>query len=126
MSGKNEEALRSERSLLIHDGKVAIYSGILSALIAGKEPVVPKGNPLELMRWKRGSGGPKENSIPGKILQRLRKGRAGREELIHLVWGEGARHPSYAARLYTAIKDLRGKYGIPVEFDGAEYRLIDL
>jgi len=122
LSGEKEAARATEKSLLIRNGKVEVYGSILAALFNGKNPVVPAGNPLAEVQWNA-SCGPRDNSIPGKILRRLQTGGAERDELIRSVWGENAIHPSYAGRLYTAIKDLRGKYKVPVVFDGARYCL---
>jgi len=122
LADRKDEARRAEKAVLVRGGKVSSYEAILAALFAGRTPELPAGHPLAAVAWSA-AGGPKENSIPGRILRRRRDGAAGREELIREVWGAGAVHPSYDGRLYTAIKDLRGKYRIAVAFDGARYRL---
>jgi hypothetical protein len=122
LAGRPEDARRAEEGLRIRDGKVEPYVAILASLAAGERPELPPGHPLLGVDWNA-MPGPKENSIPGRILQRLQAGSAERDDLIRSIWGPNAVHPSYAARLYTAIKDLRRKYKVPVEFDGASYRL---
>lgn len=102
-------------------GKSEVYHQIYTALISGKLPKVLEGHTLALVNWKKLVLKPE--SIPGKIVQRLRSRPRTRDELITEVWGADATDESYCSRLYTAINQLRKEKSIVVVFDGEFYRI---
>ncbi len=120
-SGDTNAAQKTYKHVLIRDGKVKSYVTILEALQSGKIPKVYPGHPLEKTPWK--GVVIKTGSLSGKILSRLKIAPISRDELISEIWGTHAIHPSYCARLYTAINYIRKSKGISVLFDGDKYRL---
>jgi tetratricopeptide (TPR) repeat protein len=123
LTGDKPEAARIENTIAIRDGKVATYLNIIRSLLNGQIPLVDPDHSLADAMWETELG-PKRNSIPGRILECLSQQAMERDELIRVIWGETATDPSYCSRLYTAIRDLRRKYQISVEFDGRQYRLV--
>jgi hypothetical protein len=121
IAGHVAEAQIAAGKVHFKDGKVKPYFEAYQALVSGKKPQVPEGHPLALVPWPVHQV--KKDSISGKILRRLSEGPATRDELIAHVWGEKALDPSYNARLYTAINQLRKKEGHAIVFDGSVYRL---
>ncbi len=121
LTGHVAEAQIAAGKVHFKDGKVKPYFDAYQALVSGKKPQVPEGHPLALVPWPVHQV--KRESVSGKILRRLSEGPATRDELIAHVWGEKALDPSYNARLYTAINQLRKKDGHGIIFDGSHYRL---
>lgn len=122
LMGHHEKAALLVGQVVIKNGKVASYLSILESLLAGKAPQLTEGHPLFPVQWPKMSK-LKMNSIPGRIMQCLNESPMGRDQLIQSIWGENAIDPSYCGRLYTAIKDLRRKYGVSIEFDGQNYQI---
>lgn len=120
--GFRSEAEQTAATLQIDGGKVSIYQKALKALLGGEAPEIPNGHPLSGILLQ-GARRLKDNSVPGKIVQILSEQPMERDHLIQRVWGPNCLDESYCSRLYTAIKELRKKHLIQIEFDGQYYRL---
>ena len=120
--GHSNEAQETISRVLIKTGKVSVYHELYSSLFNGKIPQLPQGHPMTEINWV--PYGFKPLSIPGKIVERLRKGPSKRDELIAYVWGPQAIDPSYNSRLYTAINQTKKSGKVTIVFDGENYRLI--
>lgn len=119
--GKIPDAQASIGKVHFRDGKVTVYYQAYQSLVVGKTPQIPKQHPLNGTPWPVHQV--KRDSVSGKLLRRLSVGPASRDELIREIWGAGALHPSYCARLYTVINHLRRKNQQSIVFDGNVYRL---
>ena len=115
-------AIETINSIHIKTGRIVSYLEIFKSLLIGKTPELAVGHPLHGVKWNV-QPRIKENSIPGKIYFALQGSPASRDSLIKSVWGEDAIDPSYNSRLYTAINELRKKYGVEVNFDGEQYKI---
>lgn len=120
ITGDRAAAAECEATLQVRDGKVKSYLDILNALLSSKRPKILQGHPLDRVNWSRVQG-IKKRTISGTIVERLKLGPAGRDELIQHVWGEKAIEPYYCNRLHSAINDLRTRHRIRIEFDGQNY-----
>jgi tetratricopeptide (TPR) repeat protein len=106
---------------LATEGKSEIYKQAYDQLLCGKLPKTHEGHPLNAVNWKKLMV--KAESVPGKIIARLRRGPCAKNELIDSVWGQDALSDSYRSRLHTAINYLRQEKSISVVFDGEFYSL---
>jgi tetratricopeptide (TPR) repeat protein len=103
------------------EGKTEIYKYIYETLLMGKIPKLPEGHTMALINWNKIAL--KHESVPGKIVLKLRQGPLSRDEIIKEVWGPEATDQTYCGRLYTAINYLRKERSIHIVFDGSFYKL---
>jgi tetratricopeptide (TPR) repeat protein len=119
--GNKLQAQEHIKRTKIRDGKVKTYYTCFQNLFQGGIPELRKDHPLYQTPWIHPLF--KARSITGKLIGHLQMRPATRDELIKEIWGADAFHSSYRDRLYSALKEIRKKIGVNIQFDGSHYRL---
>jgi hypothetical protein len=111
--------LHADRASIKH-GKVKFYFEIWQSLQAGSIPQVPATHAFANIAWEPLLR--KKSSITQKIVSALREQPLTKVEIIERVWGTDAGGPSYEARFFSALQQLKKQKQLII-FDGEKYRV---
>lgn len=120
--GRHDEAIAEYKNCHIKDGKVKPFIDFFNSMMSEQKPIVPIDHPLFQMPWIIKHK--QDNKVTSKILRLLKMRDFSRDELIYQTWGPNSDDPSYVTRLHSAIRQVKKKHNVQIDFDGERYRLI--